>query len=184
MTPTVKRKQEDVLLHDSPSRRQDDPKEEGSRKTRFDSELVSSSSGTKVLLDISSKKTQESNVKKETVETDKSLRKSKPEQTKSKENQVQQKRASKKRFKKKTGKKQERLDTSQLEVTAECDVCSKGFLGRCGTSNMERHKRTVHRLAQIPPAVEDSVKIEEEDEELTDLDIVTDFYNKILLKLI
>ena len=174
MTPTVKRKKEDVLLHDS-------TKEDGSRKARSDSDLASSSTGTKVLLDISSKKKQESNVKKETVKIDKSLLKSKPEQTKSKENQVEPKKASKKRLKKKTGKKKKRPDSSQLEVTAECDLCRKGFLGRCGTSNMERHKRTVHGL---PPVVEDSVQMEEEDEELTDLDIVTDFYNKILLKLI
>ena len=101
MTPTVKRKKEDVLLHDS-------TKEDGSRKARSDSDLASSSTGTKVLLDISSKKKQESNVKKETVKIDKSLLKSKPEQTKSKENQVQPKKASKKRLKKKTGKKQRR----------------------------------------------------------------------------
>ena len=89
-----------------------------------------------------------------------------------------------KKLKKKTCQKIKDTDsTDELEITAHCDDCGKGFKGRCGQSNMERHRRNVHGLPTNKTGVMEQ-PAGEQTEELTELDIVTDFYNKIILKLI
>ena len=79
------------------------------------------------------------------------------------------------------------------DITAVCDVCQKGFKGRCGKSNMERHKNNLHsegRGDKKTSVVEDPDDTDEEDndlldnEEVTDLDVATDYYNRILLGLV
>ena len=85
-----------------------------------------------------------------------------------------------KKMKKKTGQKMKDTDSvDELEITAHCSVCGKGFKGRCGQSNMERHRRNVHGLLTNKTGA-----VEQETEEVSELDVVTDFYNKILLKLL
>ena len=52
-----------------------------------------------------------------------------------------------KKLKKKSAKKVKDKDSvDELEITAHCSLCRKGFKGRCGQSNMERHRRNVHGL--------------------------------------
>ena len=72
---------------------------------------------------------------------------------------------------------------NQSEVTATCDICNQGFKGRCGKSNMERHKANLHS-GKIDDK-EDETDEEDQDDDcvqtVTDLDIATDFYNRILL---
>lgn len=88
-----------------------------------------------------------------------------------------------KKLKKKSAQKIRDTDSmDELEITAHCDVCWKGFKGRCGQSNMERHRRNVHGLPTNKTGVLEHT--EEQTEKFTDLDIVTDFYNKIVLKLL
>ena len=88
-----------------------------------------------------------------------------------------------KKLKKKTAQKIKDTDSmDELEITAHCGVCGKGFKGRCGQSNMERHRRNVHGLPTNKTGVVEQP--EEQIEEVTELDIVTDFYNKIILKLL
>ena len=89
-----------------------------------------------------------------------------------------------KKLKKKTSQKMKDTDSiEELEITAHCDVCGKGFKGRCGQSNMERHRRNVHGCPTKKTEVMEQ-PAGEQTEELTELDIVTDFYNKIILKLL
>ena len=33
---------------------------------------------------------------------------------------------------------------NKSEITAICDICNKGFRGRCGKQNMERHRDNIH----------------------------------------
>ena len=72
------------------------------------------------------------------------------------------------------------------EVTATCDVCNQGFRGRCGKSNMERHKANLHP-ENVGKDDNSGDETDEEDQDddcvqpVTDLDIATDFYNRILL---
>ena len=84
---------------------------------------------------------------------------------------------------------------SESTVTAYCDICNQGFKGRCGKQNMERHKLNLHpKTSPKPEAVVRKIddhddETDEEDDSVTvmesvsDLDIATDFYNRILLGL-
>merc|ERR1712227_1155563 len=86
------------------------------------------------------------------------------------------------KFNVKIGRKNKDQDSSKPEVTSHCDICGKSFIGRCGQSNMERHKRNIHRQEvkeKEIPVEEDNMEME-----MSDLDLVTDFYNKIILKLV
>ena len=88
-----------------------------------------------------------------------------------------------KKIKKRTAQKiKETISMDELEITAHCDICEKGFKGRCGQSNMERHRRNVHGLLTNKTGMMEQT--EQQTEELTELDIATDFYNKIILKLL
>lgn len=85
----------------------------------------------------------------------------------------------KKSKKKAVQKLKETVSMEELETTAYCDLCGRGFKGRCGQSNMERHRRNHHGNLANKTCVG-----EQTEEEISELDIVTDFYNKIILKLL
>ena len=94
----------------------------------------------------------------------------------------------------KENKKEKSETKSESTVTAYCDICNQGFKGRCGKQNMERHKLNIHSKTTpksdvISMKYDDENVTDEEDETetvietVTDLDIATDFYNRILLGL-
>ena len=94
----------------------------------------------------------------------------------------------------KENKKEKSETKSESTVTAYCDICNQGFKGRCGKQNMERHKLNIHSKTTpksdvISMNYADENVTDEEDESatvietVTDLDIATDFYNRILLGL-